>query len=83
MLAKVLRDELTPNGFSETPYQWGTVHAVHSSPNTVDVYLDGSTTLTTGVRYLKSYTPTVGDTVVVCRHITQAGQDRWVMGVLA
>lgn len=82
-LARGMVRNLTPDGFSETPYQWGVVEAVHTSPNTVDCYLDGATTLTTGIRYLASYTPTVGDTVVLCRHITQAGQDRWVLGKLA
>jgi hypothetical protein len=40
---------------------------MHASPNTVDLYLDGSSNLTTGVRYLGGYTPTVGDIVLVAR----------------
>jgi len=67
------------NPFVEYPFQWGQVEAIHTSPNTVDLYLDGASTLTTGVRYLASYSPTVGDIVVVCRY----GTDRWVMGKLA
>lgn len=66
--------------FVTQPYQWGVVHAVHTAPNTVDVYLDGHTTVATlGIRYLSTYTPTVGDTVLLGR----MGSDRWVFGKLA
>ena len=51
----------------DTPFQWGVVHAVHASPNTVDCYLDGSADLTTGLRYLSTYTPVVNDVVLVLR----------------
>lgn len=47
--------------------------------NTLDLYLDGATALTYGVRYLKSYTPTVNDVVVVGRY----GSDRFVLDTLA
>lgn len=82
-LARSLRMELQPDPFAQTPWQWGQVEAVHTSPNTVDLYLDGASSLTPGVRYLASYSPTVGDVVLVGRHITGAGQDRFVFGKLA
>jgi hypothetical protein len=82
-LARVLRNNLQPNGFTDTPWQWGVVQAINSSPNSVDLYLDGATTVTPNIRYLASYSPTVGDVVLVGRHITQAGQDRFVLGKLA
>lgn len=79
-IAHSIRRELTPDPFSESPFQWGEVQAVHASPNTVDLYLDGNTaTLTPGVRYLASYTPTVGDVVLVSR----MGSDRVVHHKLA
>lgn len=74
-----MRRELTGRQFVNAPWQWGVVDAVHTSPNTVDLHLDGSTTVTPGIRYVKSYTPTVGDTVLVGRY----GSDRFVLGVLA
>lgn len=78
-VAHALRRELNGRQFVNAPWQWGVVHAAHTSPNTVDLYLDGATTLTPGVRYVKSYAPTVGDTVLVGRY----GSDRFVVGVLA
>ena len=44
---------------------YGKVTVVAVSPNSVSVKLSGSTTATTGVRYLASYSPTVND-IVVC-----------------
>jgi hypothetical protein len=47
----------------------GTVGALHAGNSpvlaTVDVYVGGSTTLTTGVLYPKWYTPAVGDNVAL------------------
>lgn len=74
-----MRRELNGPRFLSAPYQWGVVDAAHTSPNTVDLYLDGSSSLTLGVRYLDSYSPTVGDTVLVGRY----GPDRFVLGILA
>lgn len=45
---------------------YGVVAAVRTAPTAqVDVYLNGSTVLTTGLRHQSSYTPTVGDHVAV------------------
>lgn len=84
-----LRKNLTPHPTLSAPIQWGVVHAVHTSPNAVDLYLDGTQTygdtayLTVGVRYLSSYSPTVGDTVVVSRGTGGSRSDRFVLGKLA
>lgn len=84
-MARAIKQAVTPPPFSNSPWQWGQVHAVHTNPNTVDLYLDGSSNLTLGVRYMKGYTPTVGDVVLVGRLTggTGAGQDRIVIGVPA
>jgi len=71
------------------PFQWGKVGAVHTTapftpalgPN-VDVYLDGSATLTTGLYYLASYAPQVNDIVAVARMQGQAKAARFVLGTL-
>lgn len=78
-LARAIHKELRGNGFVDAPYQWGVVNAIHTGPNTVDLYLDGSSTLTPSVRYLASYYPTVGDVVKVDRFRS----DRVVVGTLA
>ena len=78
-VAHSLRRELLGDDFTTSPWQWGKVSATHTSPNTVDLYLDGSSTLTAGVRYLASYTPAVNDVVLVGRY----GADRFVLGKLA
>lgn len=69
----------SPAGFTTYPIQYGTITAVHTSPNTVDVKLDGASTATLGLRYLAGYSPTVGDGVVVMRYAS----DRFVLGKLA
>lgn len=74
-LAKVLAKELaTPTG---AILEWGVVHTLHTSPNSLDLYVNGSSSLTLTVRYLKSYTPTAGDVVVILR----VGPDRIVLGL--
>ena len=78
-VAHSLRRELLGSDFTNSPWQWGKVSATHTAPNTVDLYLDGSATLTTGVRYLASYAPAVNDIVLVGRY----GADRFVLGKLA
>lgn len=79
-VARALRRELVPDPFTLGPWQWGVVEAVNTSPvASVNLYLDGSTTVTPNVRYLSSYTPTAGDTVFVARY----GSDRIVLGKLA
>lgn len=44
-----------------------TVVRVRTSPNLVDVLLNGATTTTQGLHYWASYTPTVGDVVRIIR----------------
>lgn len=78
-VAAAMRRHVGGNRFIQAPYQWGVISAVHTSPNTVDVYLDGSTVATLEIRYLASYAPVVGDTVLLGR----MGADRWVFGKLA
>lgn len=78
-IAHQIRRELTPDPFTQGPFQWGVVHAVHTGPNTVDLLLDGGATVTPGVRYLASYTPAAGDVVLVSR----MGSDRVVHHKLA
>jgi hypothetical protein len=56
---------------------WGVIAAVSAGPpKTVSVNVSGSTTATTGIRYLASYTPTVGDVVVMVAN----GPDLLVIG---
>lgn len=58
---------------------WGKVVALTTVPNALTVKLSGAPTNAIGVRYLASYTPTVGDVVVV----DQLGTDLLVLGKLA
>ena len=60
--------------------QWATVSAVHTAPNSVDIYLQGSSTLTSSVSYLASYTPAVNDVVVVLVQSSIHGPDYLVVG---
>lgn len=83
--ARDIRSELAPHWGRMGSFQWGTVNAVNLStaPPTVDVYLDGSTTLTTGFCFLSTYNPKVGDVVVVGRMQGPAQTARFVMPPLA
>ena len=83
MIAKQLRRQFEQNSSVQGPWQWATVTAVHTSPNTVDVEMDGSTYSTPGLRYLKSYSPTVGDVVLVARMQGPSRTARVVLGALA
>lgn len=78
-VAHAIRREVAGKSFVESPYQWGKVAAVHTNPASVDLNLDGSATVTPTIRYLASYTPTVGDVVLVGRY----GTDRVALGTLA
>ena len=75
-VAHSLRRELLGNDFTNSPFQWAKIGAVHTSPNTVDAYLDGSTTLTLGIRYasIPNDTMAVNDVRIVFR----MGSDRVV-----
>lgn len=81
-VARSVAQVLTPPAI-RSPYQWGTVTAISSDgSNTISVELDGATTATTGVRYLATYNPAVGDVVFVSRG-TSGRTDRVVAGKLA
>lgn len=90
---------LNPQGNSlVSAFQMGKVHAKHTKggKKTLDIYMSGATqmtsprtteaatTLTKGIRYLHTYTPTVGDIVIVAR-FTRRRQTcgRFVLGKLA
>ena len=63
-----LREELKPK-VNAPPLArvWGSVYATHTNgnPPTVDVFISGSSKVTTGIRYMLSYSPTVGDVVQI------------------
>ena len=83
-VARGLREHLSPDWGIAGSYQWGKVAATHvGPPATVDAYLDGSSSLTTGLRYLASYTPAVNDVVLVARMQGRARAARVVLGKLA
>lgn len=82
-LAKRLRTQTHHNWDIAGPFQWATVTAVHTSPNTVDVEMDGSNYTTPGLRYLASYSPTVNDVVMVARMQGASRTARVVLGKLA
>lgn len=89
-LAHTLRRLLGPKHFTTGPHQIGVVHAIHTTPHhSVDLYLTGVTrrsgftatkTLTKRVPYSTSYTPAVGDVVIVLRAPGQARTRRFVLG---
>ena len=88
-LSRALRKELVPPQFTHGPYQWGVVENINTGPPSVDLYLDGTQTLsdtaylTKGVRYLSDYRPTVGDVVLVARGTGGLKTDRVVIQRLA
>jgi hypothetical protein len=87
---KVAKKAARPRGnYTHSEHQWGVIDAIHAGPPaTVDVYLDGSqntgdtSNLVTGVKYLASYTPTVGDSVVIYRGFNRNRTSRVVLGKL-
>ena len=59
---------------------WGVVSALNTGPPlSLDVKIEGSASANTKVRYLSSYSPTVGDTVMCTWH----GRDLVVVGAMA
>lgn len=75
---------LRPDWNIEGPYQFGEVHAIGAhGANTVDVYLDGSSSLTTGLHYMADYGPQVNDPVMVGRLQGSSQSARVVFGPLA
>jgi hypothetical protein len=76
--------QLRPNWNIDGPYQFGEIGAVGAhGANTVDVYLDGSTSLSTGLYFLASYTPQVNDPVMIGRMQGSSQSARVVLGRLA
>lgn len=57
--------------------RWGVIDATHTSPNRVDVLMNG--TVIPDVRYLASYSPSVSDTVMMLLE----GSDLVVIGTIA
>lgn len=82
-LAHQLRQVLTPTPFTSGWIQWGKVGAVHTAPRSVDLYLDGATTLTLGIRYLGWWAPAVGETIPVLRGPKGLHTDRIALGPLS
>jgi hypothetical protein len=76
--------QLRPDWNIDGPYQFGEIGAVGShGTNTVDVYLDGSTSLSTGLHYLAGYAPQVNDPVMIGRMQGSSQSARVVLGPLA
>lgn len=76
-LLGALRDELRDIG-ERAPWRLGVVTAVASAPPSVSVSVGGGAAID-GIRYLLSYAPAVGHTVIV---LERSG-DRVVIGRLA
>jgi hypothetical protein len=75
--------QLRPDWNIDGPYQFGEVGAVGAhGANTVDVYLGGSTLLTTGLYYLASYAPQVNDPVMIGRMQGSSRSAQFVLGKL-
>ena len=76
--------QLRPDWNIDGPYQFGEIGAVGAhGANTVDVYLDGSTSLTTGLHYSADYGPQVNDPVMIGRMQGSSQSARVVLGPLA
>jgi hypothetical protein len=76
--------QLRPDWNIDGPYQFGEIGAVGAhGANTVDVYLDGSTSLTTGLHYSADYGPQVNDPVMIGRMQGSSQSARFVLGPLA
>lgn len=82
-LHQALAKGLSKSAATGLSLRWGVVNATHATPNSLDLYIDGATTLTTKVRYLSTYTPTVNDVVAVIMQTTLKGPDYLVIGKLA
>jgi len=79
-MARQLRRGM-PNAGVSGPWQFGTIASISAATNTVGVYLDSNTgTITTGLSYLSSYFPVVGDAVVIGRMQASARSARFVIG---
>jgi hypothetical protein len=77
-LAQLLTDR-TVEGPTAVGLRQGVITATHAGTATVSVRLGGSTVAVSGVRYLASYSPSVGHTVVCLR----SGPDLLVIGRVA
>lgn len=74
----IIKKSKTPiTNAPKTDFPWGVVESIQAGPpQTLTLYLSGAPTTIAGVRYLASYAPTEGDTVL-CRHY---GTDLIVLG---
>lgn len=54
---------LAPDPLDVVKPFWAKVQAVNSGPASVNIRINGSSTVISGVRYAATYSPTVGDTV--------------------
>jgi hypothetical protein len=85
---KISKKQARPLGnYLHAEHEYGTVAAIHAGPPpTVDLYLNGSqnmgstTYLTTGVKYLAPYVPTVGDVVLIQRGSEKLRTSRMILG---
>ena len=63
---------------------WGVINAIVAGPPaTVNLYIDGSTSLTNGVRYDATYSPAVNDVVYLLKQPLDHGNDYVIIGKLA
>jgi hypothetical protein len=87
--ARSLRQNLKVDAGIEGPYQWGTVASITvGTPSTLGVYLDSASgsplaAISAGIPYLSTYSPTVGDVVLIARMGGSARTQRVVLGRLA
>lgn len=86
--ARSLRQNLRVDIGIEGPYQWGTVASITAgTPSTLGVYLDSASgsplaTISAGIPYINTYSPTVGDVVLIARMAGAARTQRIVLGPL-
>ncbi len=84
--AKLRRALAKPSGnYDHAEHQWGVIAGIHTDPPSVDLYLDGAQNagvnyLTPNVLYDASYTPAMGDVVLVRRGTAHSRSDRYVIG---
>lgn len=87
--ARSLRQNLRVDAGIEGPYQWGTIASITvGTPSTLGVYLDSASgsplaTISIGIPFLNTYSPTVGDVVLIARMGGSARTQRVVLGRLS
>lgn len=92
MMARILRSELHPHWGRMGSVQWGVVQAIHPpgtyngvayTYSSVDVTLDGSSTVTNNLAFMENYAPMVNDGVVILRMQGPAQTARIVLGSMS